>query len=80
MVKFKYIIIKEIPYNKGITVAQVNVSALNKKESYKKWDELEKIFTRDKYQSSLTECGQEMREFMNIDSITKTVDSDTEQK
>jgi hypothetical protein len=63
--KFKYIIIREKPYNMGQTMAQVNVSHLNKKGANAKWDELEKIFPPDKYTGCLTECNHEMREFLN---------------
>lgn len=63
--KYKYIIIRERPYNVGKTMAQVNVSHLNKKGANAKWDELEKIYPRDTYVGCLTECNNEMREFQN---------------
>jgi hypothetical protein len=63
--KFKYIIIREKPYNMGQTMAQVNVSHLNKKGANAKWDELEKTFPPDKYAGCLNECNHEMREFLN---------------
>lgn len=63
--KFKYIIIKEKPFNIGATVAQVNVSQLNKKGIESKWDELEKTFPKDKYAGCLQECDDEIREFLN---------------
>jgi len=63
--KFKYLIIREKPYNRGETMAQVNVSHLNKKGANAKWDELEKTFPPDKYTGCLTECNNEMREFLN---------------
>ena len=70
--KFKYIIIREKPYNIGKTVAQVNVSHLNKKGANSKWDELEKIFSPDKYVGYLTECNYEIREFVNSKLPTHT--------
>jgi len=63
--KFKYLVIKESPYNRGVAMAQINVSHLNKKSANAKWDELEQIFPRDKYTGCLTECNSEMREFLN---------------
>lgn len=63
--KYKYIIIREKPYNMGKTMAQVNVSHLNKKGVNAKWDELEKTYPRDKYVGCLTECNNQMREFQN---------------
>ena len=63
--KFKYLIFREKPYNIGETMAQVNVSHLNKKDANTKWDELEKTFPPDKYAGCLTECNNEMREFIN---------------
>jgi hypothetical protein len=63
--KFKYIIIREKPYNMGQTMAQINVSNLNKKGVNAKWDEIEKTFPPDKYAGCLTECNYEMREFLN---------------
>ena len=63
--KFKYLIIREKPYNRGETVAQVNVSHLNKRAANSKWDELEKLFSPEKYTGCLTECNNEMREFQN---------------
>jgi hypothetical protein len=63
--KFKYLIIREKPYNIGKTMAQVNVSHLNQKGVKEKWDELEKTFSTDKYVGCLTECSNEIREFLN---------------
>jgi len=61
--KFKYLIIKEKPYNTGATKTQINVSHLNKKDINTKWDELEKKYPTDKYVGCLTECNTKMREF-----------------
>ena len=65
MAKFKYLIFRETPYNRGETVAQIDVSHLNKRGVEARWSELEKIFPRDKYQSSLTTVDSEYREFIN---------------
>ena len=46
-------------------MAQVNVSHLNQKGVKEKWDELEKTFSTDKYVGCLTECSNEIREFLN---------------
>lgn len=75
--KFKYLIFNEIPFNRGITVAQVDVSLLNKKSINNKWTELESIFPNDKFQSSLREQGFEMREFINV---PKPVNGGTEKE
>jgi len=64
MKKNKYLIFREKPYNMGETVAQVNVSDLNKRGIQNKWNELESIFPKETHQSSLTECNNELREFI----------------
>lgn len=53
----------------GQTMAQVNVSHLNKKGVNAKWDELEKTFPPDKYAGCLTECNHEMSEFLNAHNL-----------
>lgn len=49
----------------GKTMAQVNVSHLNKKEAKSRIGELEKAYTSDKYAICLTECNQGKTEFLN---------------
>lgn len=61
--KFKYLEFRVKPFNLGEIVAQIDVSHLNKKGINQKWDELEKQFPKDKYQSCLTECNQERPSF-----------------
>jgi len=67
--KFKYLIFREKPYNKGETVAQVNVSHLNKKGIKERWDGLLELYPLDKYQSSLTECNEQMAEFISTVTV-----------
>jgi len=62
--KFKYLIIKEKPYNIGRTVAQINVSKLTVKESNAKVLELEKAFPLEKYVSCIVSSNQEKGEFI----------------
>lgn len=68
--KYKYLIFRTKPYNRGETVAQVDVSHLNKKGINARWDELEKDFSKEKYQSSLTECNILHREFIKTPDHT----------
>lgn len=72
--KFKYLIFRHIPYNRGETVAQINVSHLTKPQAKKKWKEYDNTFPPDKYHSSLTETNEQMREFIDLpDSSIETM-------
>ncbi len=62
--KQKYLIFNKKPFNLGKTVAQVKVTGFSKKEIDDKWNQLEKTFSKDSYQSCLTVCNHEMREFL----------------
>lgn len=57
--KYKYLIVREKPYNMGKTMAIVDVAHLNKKGREQKWDELDEQYPKDKYTSCFTECQQE---------------------
>lgn len=66
MYKFKYLVFKEKPYNYGVTVAQLDVTHLTKKEIKVEWDKLVKTdFPEAQFASSLTETKKEMRVFNN---------------
>jgi hypothetical protein len=61
--RYKYIIIREKPYNTGQTMAQVNVSHLNKKGIEAIRFDLETKFSPEEYCSCLIECNHQMHEF-----------------
>lgn len=61
--KYKYLIFREKPYNQGKTVAQINVSHLNKRDAKKKWKELDNVYSPELYHSSLTETNEQLIEF-----------------
>lgn len=67
--KHKYLIIRENPYNQGETVAQINLTGLNKKESNKIWDNMDTVFEKDRFTSCLTECNNEMAEYIKYEKI-----------
>ena len=61
--KNKYLIFKEKPYNKGKTVAVINVSDFTKPGAKKVWTLYSETYSPDKYQSSLTETNEVLEEF-----------------
>lgn len=63
MAKYKYLEFREKPFNKGDLFLRIDVTALNKKEINKKWDELIKRFPIDKFQSCLSEVKEKFFEF-----------------
>jgi len=63
MPKNKYLIFREKPYNMGKGVVIECVNHLNKQGINKRWDELEKIYPKEHYQSSLTTTAETLVEF-----------------
>lgn len=61
--KFKYLIFREKPFNRGETVAVVDVSIYNKKEIKVKWDQLVQKYSIDRFQSCLSERNEQMDSF-----------------
>lgn len=61
--KHKYLVFREKPYNTGNTVAQVDVTDLNKLGRHNKWNELEAKYPPERYVSSLTETNSSLTEF-----------------
>lgn len=68
--KFKFLVFTTRPLVRGSvfkdTVAQIEVTDLNKFEIGAKWNELEKTFPKETYLSCLTETNQHLREFMDL--------------
>ncbi len=61
--KYKYLVVRENPYNTGDTIAHINVSHLNKKGVDAKWDELQKKYPEDKYTVALQSRNDQIPEF-----------------
>jgi hypothetical protein len=65
MAKYKYLEVREKPFNQGKWVANLNVTHLTKKEIDFQWKELENTFPVDKYASCLTTTKDERAVFMD---------------
>ena len=65
--KNKFLVFRTRPPRAGSistdTVAQINVSHLNKKGITQKWDELIEKYPSEKFLSCLTETNNDLREF-----------------
>jgi len=61
--KFSYIIVRETPYNRGKSVAVVDVSHFNKKGKNMEWDRLDSKYPKSKFTSCLTDTNEEMVTF-----------------
>lgn len=53
--KTKILEFREKPFNKGNLIYKEDVSHLNKKSINQRWDELQKSYSPEKYQSCLIE-------------------------
>lgn len=62
--KFKYIVVRERPWNACLMVMRLNVSELNMRQAKKKMKEYEERYPSDKYSIGITCTNEILHDFV----------------